>query len=379
MATMQKSSFCCNESVVHSNRKTISDEEVLSLVFSITNRCNLRCSYCYQNSKNKSDHREITAAEVMSLLEFFAQRFKDSSKYVQFTGGEPFLRKDIFRMIDHALNFGYRIRISTNGILLHKLEEELLKKLSHQNISIRITLDGPDKSTHGAYRPGESFKFVLSGLERVLHYNTNVGLKTVIHDKNINKIKEILDLALEYKVDHFSYNHHKSIGRGATLSGAHVGADIIFDKLLNLVENDKNYIRILKGTPFANIIMSTHTDSYRFLSSFNYYINSDGRMYANSELQFNEFLLSVKPSPDKINFKKMKRIREMYELANKSCCKKCIGYNFCFGGSLGELYKSNGSLYGEFNDCDNLRKMIISAMSINNNKIVSEIKNLYLN
>ena len=67
-------------------------KEPVSIVHFLTNRCNARCSFCFIDFDNpKTFHNELTLDEIDKLT----KNLGDSLLNVNFTGGEPFARKDI--------------------------------------------------------------------------------------------------------------------------------------------------------------------------------------------------------------------------------------------------------------------------------------------
>ena len=90
-----------------------------SLRLSVTDRCNLRCSYCMPEEEYVWLPREdvLTFEEMAALSGYFTDLGVDK---VRLTGGEPLLRRDLPRLIRLLLqNHNIReIALTTNGILL---------------------------------------------------------------------------------------------------------------------------------------------------------------------------------------------------------------------------------------------------------------------
>jgi len=90
-----------------------------NLRLSVTDRCNLRCSYCMPEEEYAWLPRGdiLTFEEVTRLIDVFADLGVDK---VRLTGGEPLLRRDLSRLVKMIASEP-RIRdlaITTNGILL---------------------------------------------------------------------------------------------------------------------------------------------------------------------------------------------------------------------------------------------------------------------
>ncbi len=108
---------------------------------SLTERCNLRCTYCMprEGIKLTPDDKLLTKMEIIHLLKLFV---KAGINKIRFTGGEPLLYKDLLELVRKTKEMGIdHIGITTNGITLsQKLEDLASAGLSHINISLD-TLD----------------------------------------------------------------------------------------------------------------------------------------------------------------------------------------------------------------------------------------------
>ena len=103
---------------------------------SLTEHCNLRCSYCYGSGKLTSNSKEqLSDSEILRLLRAFASL---GINKVRFTGGEPLVRKGIVALIKQVSNLKgiSLIGLTTNGLALDPLLTPLIKAgLNRLNIS----------------------------------------------------------------------------------------------------------------------------------------------------------------------------------------------------------------------------------------------------
>src|SRR5437588_7381247 len=96
-----------------------------NLRISVTDRCNLRCSYCMDEDVVFMDRRELlTFEEITRFVEVAAPLGIDK---VRLTGGEPLMRRDLSRLVRMLAAVGgiRDIGITTNGILLADHAQEL--------------------------------------------------------------------------------------------------------------------------------------------------------------------------------------------------------------------------------------------------------------
>ena len=152
----------------------------------INNECNLNCKHCRVSEKN--DNEKMSLNEAKNLL---AQCWYNGITMLNLSGGEPFLRKDIFDILDYAGKFE-DIVITTNGTLLN---ENKCKKLStYNNIKLSISLDGLEE-THDKFRRRKgAFKKVIDTLPLLNKYNSfdEILVEDVAIEKNEdNKILNV--------------------------------------------------------------------------------------------------------------------------------------------------------------------------------------------
>jgi MoaA/NifB/PqqE/SkfB family radical SAM enzyme len=98
----------------------------------VTYRCNAKCYMCntWQHPSKKDE--EFTPALV--------NKIPDSLKFINITGGEPFLREELDEIIKIALTKTKRLVISTNGYFTKKIVK-LAEKYGNK-IGIRISIEG---------------------------------------------------------------------------------------------------------------------------------------------------------------------------------------------------------------------------------------------
>ena len=140
-----------------------------SLIFQVTEDCNMSCTYCYQHNKKPNAMNFDTAKKCIDMLldnDKKINTYFDTEKMVgitlEFIGGEPWLEIDLINEISdyfigelirrrHPWIIKYCFSICTNGLLHNtpKVQEYLKKHNYH--LSYNITLDG-NKKLHDACR-----------------------------------------------------------------------------------------------------------------------------------------------------------------------------------------------------------------------------------
>src|SRR5688572_6843506 len=104
----------------------------LSVHIDLTMRCNERCIHCYRVIERRP---ELTTAELKALLEEVAQA---GTLYLTFSGGEVFLRKDLFELIEHARRLHFDVRLKSNALRVTPEKAARLGALGVRQVDISI-------------------------------------------------------------------------------------------------------------------------------------------------------------------------------------------------------------------------------------------------
>ena len=162
----------------------------LRVMFELTYGCNFRCRHCYVPQSYRK-YNELKTKEVFSLL----NQLKDiGCFYLGFTGGEPFIRKDIIEILWYAKRCGFEIIIYTNGSLINEKIVKQLVRLRPNKVDITIPAMSKDAFEHISGVSGSRDK-VFRAIE-LLHKNgVNLGFKTCVLKENEDEIKDIQEFA----------------------------------------------------------------------------------------------------------------------------------------------------------------------------------------
>jgi MoaA/NifB/PqqE/SkfB family radical SAM enzyme len=129
--------------------------------------CNLDCPFCLEGSRPGDDRlQRMTLADVRPLVDAAVDL---GVRQFSFTGGEPFVVKDMVAILEYAANRRPCL-VLTNGTapVVRRLTQ--IRKLAGtaHPIAFRISLDFPDEARHDAGRGAGNFRLALQGL-RGLH------------------------------------------------------------------------------------------------------------------------------------------------------------------------------------------------------------------
>jgi MoaA/NifB/PqqE/SkfB family radical SAM enzyme len=138
-----------------------------TLWFNTGTLCNLTCHNCYIESSPRNDRLAyLTADEVRAYLDEIA-RDRLPTSVIGFTGGEPFMNRDIIFMLDDVLSRGFRALVLTNAMApLRKLRPQMLAlhEAYGDRLTIRVSLDHYTPAVHESERGRRSWAPTIDGL-----------------------------------------------------------------------------------------------------------------------------------------------------------------------------------------------------------------------
>jgi hypothetical protein len=148
-------------------RGYIQPHTLSELWFHIGTACNLSCPFCLEGSK-PGDNRlgRVNFADVQPFID---EAVELGVRQFSFTGGEPFIIKDLIRILDYALGFNPCL-VLTNGTdaLIKRMSKlEALRARPHP-LSLRVSIDYPDPARHDAGRGAGMFAKSFQALQ-MLH------------------------------------------------------------------------------------------------------------------------------------------------------------------------------------------------------------------
>jgi AdoMet-dependent heme synthase len=158
--------------------------------------CDYQCVHCTSAGKPAAAG-EIGTEDAKKIVD---QAADFGATFFGITGGQPFLRKDLFEVLDYATDKGLSTSIITDGRLLDK---EAVKRIIKNQTKISISIDGSER-TDDAIRGKGAYRAAFSAIERfskekllncLVYTFANAGEVT---NANEADIRHVLDLAKRY-------------------------------------------------------------------------------------------------------------------------------------------------------------------------------------
>ncbi len=159
----------------------------------VTYKCNARCVFCnipdgpmdvLPVSQYSSTEKSIEHFDILKQL---------GVRLIDFTGGEPLLRKDIATLLRAAKERGFRTQMTTNCTLYPRRAQELRGLIDILNFS----LCSPGPEPHNTLRRDNSYDSVIQSLDIARRLGEPYQIIFVLGDDNADLLPEMIELCRE--------------------------------------------------------------------------------------------------------------------------------------------------------------------------------------
>jgi SynChlorMet cassette radical SAM/SPASM protein ScmE len=164
-----------------------------SVDLSITNRCNLLCTYCSHFTGAGDVGQDLPKEE---WLQFFEELNRCAVMNVTVGGGEPFCRKDLPELIEGIVRNRMRFNILSNGTLITDEMAAFLASTGRCD-GVQVSIDGSVPTTHDACRGEGNFLKAMQGIQSLLKSNVAVSVRVTIHKHNVRDLENVAKLLFE--------------------------------------------------------------------------------------------------------------------------------------------------------------------------------------
>lgn len=228
----------------------------------VTSRCNLTCRHCYQN---RTAGDELTLSEIKEAIAEFngtLDQWRDSygvdlQASWNVTGGEPFLRKDLFEILNAIALRGFPIYLLTNGTILSEDHANRLAQIPVKGV--QVSVEGPEP-VHDRIRGEGAFTRALSGITALLNSGHLVTMNVTLSKINAPYFMEMVDLARSVGVRNLGFSRVVPYGKGASMSEEMLTVPEVQELYEKLSVLDMEDLNLVTGDPVASCLLNPITD-----------------------------------------------------------------------------------------------------------------------
>jgi len=167
-----------------------------NVTIELSQRCNLRCSHCYnfdrsQSARPKQGRPALSSDEIVRVLHEIREA---GALIVAFTGGEALLHPDLLRFVRVARSLKLAVRLKSNGTLITPARAEELRQAGVTDLE--VSLYGAAAATHDRFTrvPG-SFEKTVSGVMNAQKADITTQINFVMHHECVDEYAAMIDLA----------------------------------------------------------------------------------------------------------------------------------------------------------------------------------------
>jgi pyrroloquinoline quinone biosynthesis protein E len=169
----------------------------LWLLAELTYRCPLQCPYCSNPLEIAKYQDELSTEDWVRVMQ---QARKMGATQLGFSGGEPLVRQDLEELVQEARHLGYYTNLITSGV---GMDEARVKRLKDAGLDhIQISFQASNEELNNFLGGTKTFEHKKEMARIVKAYEYPMVLNIVIHRKNIDQIRDILDLTVELDADY---------------------------------------------------------------------------------------------------------------------------------------------------------------------------------
>jgi radical SAM protein with 4Fe4S-binding SPASM domain len=284
-----------------------------------TYRCQMACKMC-NIWKNPTDKKhEITPKELEMLPDF---------KFVNITGGEPFLRSDLEEIIEVMFKKSKRIVISTSGWHTDKILR-LAKRFP--NIGIRVSIEGLEEKNDELRGRKTGFQRGIATLKGLQKLGVkDIGFGITVSNKNSYDMLDLYELSKEMKMEfataafHNSYYFHKDDNFITNQDIVIKNFEELIDRLLK-ENNPKSWYRAFFNLGLINYIKGGKRMLPCEAGTTNFFIEPYGEVYPCNGLEDKYWKESMGNIRDVASFKELwyseqaEKVRGLVRTCPKNC------------------------------------------------------------
>ncbi|NJE55433.1 TIGR04053 family radical SAM/SPASM domain-containing protein [Thermococcus sp. 21S9] len=189
------------------------DRKPVLVFWETTKACQLKCKHCRAEAILQALPGELSTEEGKALINSLTD-FGRPYPILILTGGDPLMRKDIFELIEYAVEKGIRVGLAPAVTPL--LTEETIERIAKSGVkAVSISLDSPFSDVHDAIRGIEgTWEKTVWAIKEFLKHGLSVQVNTVVMRETVEGLPEMVKLLKDLGVEIWEVFYLVPTGRG---------------------------------------------------------------------------------------------------------------------------------------------------------------------
>ena len=182
-------------------------EKPEQITFDITDRCQMQCVTCSKWNTVPADiiSKELTTDEWKKILDDL-KAWLGEGYWFCFSGGEPFLRQDIFELADYAHKLGFKVASMSNAFSIQHLYDKIIDSpIESLNISLNAInnpiIHDESRGRQGSYEKAIDTIMQLKKLKDEKGSNLGINIATIMFPENIEEIIPLVEFVTRNKIN----------------------------------------------------------------------------------------------------------------------------------------------------------------------------------
>lgn len=330
---------------------------LMGAYISVIGKCNYGCIYC--SASEQIANKDILSYEnFLKIINIFQN---EKLCKLSITGGEPFLHKDIEKIIETSTQ-KFSVTMLTNGSLLESHSDFLCNFPSKNRLRFSVSLDASTTEKNAKTRGANAFQSTLNGIELLVKFGYKVNvLCTLTSFFDVNELHRLAKFVSNVGVKQLQLTPLQPVGYGKKIFDSLRPSNQLLEQLLKEIPDVSNNNSINIGTAFGKCYDDTLVQgkSYNLLPCkagiTQISVASNGDVYPCNALKI--YMGNILKQP--LNFimnnsegaKKIQYISSQ-TIKNHPLCTKCEYDKMCTGGCRGIGYGYFGDALAPDIYCD---------------------------
>ncbi|MCL7488900.1 MAG: radical SAM protein [Desulfobulbaceae bacterium] len=227
----------------------------------LTERCNLKCTHCYQSGGRTAELNREEISDLLSELTDMLQAWTEAygiefSSSLNVTGGEPLLRSDLLDILNEMNHRNFDVYLLTNGTLVDREMAAALAALAVKGV--QVSIEGPEE-IHDSIRGAGSFTAACRGISLLVDAGLTVTLNATLSEINCDRFAEMIALCTSLGAQRLGFSRLVPSGRGLDLVDRLIETDRVRQIYTEIFSINPATVQIVTGDPVASQMRSAES------------------------------------------------------------------------------------------------------------------------